>query len=270
MIREQSNDPQWPALVVTGGNLLFGREQLTPASAGAATAAANGVLQASRKMGAAFAGVGVRDLAAGSAFLKTSHQPPDFSWLSLNLVDPANREPLFAPMIQCRVGAVKIAILALTDHTALASDATEFLALDWRVSLPPILTKAEQEADFILLLSNYSYSENIEIAWKHGAVDLILQTGHVAGNMQPIPVNRSLLAQTDIRGKYVGILDIDWRGHSVWREAGQPLQGKNAKQPVSTYVNRFIALHQSLSTAPEIDALVQQTQRQIEQLRQAH
>ncbi|MCL2790083.1 MAG: hypothetical protein FWD79_05510 [Desulfobulbus sp.] len=268
MVREQSNDPRRPALVVTGGNLLFEREQLTPSSAGAAKIAANGVLQAIQKMGATFAGVGVRDLAAGSAFLKASHQPPTFSWISLNLVDPTTRKPLFAPMIRCQVGAIRIAVLALTDHTALANDSREFQAVDWRTALPPVLVKAEQEADFILLLSNYPYSENLKIAWAHGSIGLILQTGHVTGNMQPIPVNRSLLAQTDIRGKYVGILDIDWQGRNAWSEVGQPLQGKEKKQPVSTYANRFVALHQSLPAAPEIEALVQQTQRQIERLQQ--
>jgi len=255
-------------LLVTGGNLLFERDQLAPGSEAAATIAAKGVLRACQKMGVAFAGVGVRDLAAGSALLKASHQPPAFTWLSLNLVDPATRQPLFAPMIQRRVGATTIAVLALTDHTALAGGTGEFLALDWRAALPPVLAKAEQEADFILLLSNYSYSENLEIAKAHGSIDLILQTGHVAGNMRPLPIYRSLLTQTDVRGKYVGILDIDWHGRNGWSEEGEPVRGRNAKGPVSTYANRFIALSQSLPVAPEIETLVRQTQQQIERLRQ--
>jgi len=266
LIRERSSDPQWPTLIVTGGNLLFEREHLAPGSEAAANRAASGVLQASRKMGATFAGVGTRDLASGIAFLKSSHQPPAFTWLSLNLVDPVTRKPLFAPMIQAQVGATKIAVLALTDHMAPANETKEFLALDWRTALPPILAKAEQEADFILLLSNYSYSENLEIAKQHGSISLILQTGHVAGNMGPIPINRSLLAQTTIRGKYVGILDIDWQGRTVWSEAGQPLPGK--KGPVSTYANQFVPLTQSLVADPDIEAMVEQTRRQIDRLRQ--
>ncbi|MDR2548888.1 MAG: hypothetical protein LBD10_01585 [Desulfobulbus sp.] len=266
MIREQSNDPQWPTLIVTGGNLLFEREQLTPSSAGTAKIAANGVLQASQKMGATFAGVGTRDLAAGIGLLKASHRPAAFSWLSLNLVDPATHKPLFAPMIQRQVGTTKIAVLALTDHTALSGDTKEFQALDWRTALPPVLAKAEQEADFILLLSNYSFSENQEIAKKSGTIDLILQTGHVAGNMAPIPINKSLLAQTEIRGKYVGIMDIDWHGRAAWSEAGQPVPDKD--QPVSTYANQFVPLYQSLAVAPDIEAVIKQTKQQIERLRQ--
>jgi len=268
VIREQSVDPQWPALVVTGGNLLFEREQLTAGSAAAEKIAANGVLKASQMMGATFAGVGTRDLAAGLAFVKASHQPPAFTWLSLNLVDPQSHKPLFAPMTLHQVGATKIAVLALTDHTALANDSREFLALDWRTALPPVLAEAEQQADFILLLSNYSYSENHEIAKKFSQVALILQTGHVAGNMAPIPISKSLLAQTGIRGKYLGILDIDWHGDSDWNEAGQPLPGKNQKRPVSFYANRFIPLTQSLALAPDVEAVVTKTKRQMEHLRQ--
>ncbi|MCL2459027.1 MAG: hypothetical protein FWF31_09355 [Desulfobulbus sp.] len=268
MIRERSKDPQWPTLVVTGGNLLFEREHLTPGSAATAKIAASGVLQAIQKMGATFAGVGTRDLASGLALLKASHQPPAFSWLSLNLVDHATHQPLFAPMIRLQVGATKIAVLALTDHMDPANEGKEFLILDWRTALPPILAKADQEADFILLLSNYSFSENQEIAKKHGSIDLILQTGHAAGNMGPIPLNKSLLAQTEIRGKYVGILDIDWHGRTAWSEAGQPLPGKGQERPVSTYANQFVPLNQSLAVAPDIEAVVQQTKRQIERLGQ--
>lgn len=226
--------------------------------------AADGVLQASQKMGATFAGIGARDLAAGSAFLKAFHQPPAFNWLSLNLVDSSTGNPLFAPVIHRQVGGIRIAILALTDHASFPNGSKDFVVLDWRTALPPVLARAEQEADFILLLSNYSFSENQEIARAHSSISLILQAGHVIGNMDPVPINRSLLAQTEIRGKYVGILDIDWHGQTAWAEAGQPAPGREKEQPVSTYANRFIALRQSLAGDPEIEALVGQTQRRID------
>ena len=127
--------------MVTGGNLLFEREQLEGDGATAAKIAARGVLQATQKMGASFVGIGSRDLAAGVAFLKGTHKPPAFSWLALNLVDPDTHAPLFAPMALRQIGGVKIAILALTDHTA-APASKEFQALDWRTALSPVLAKA--------------------------------------------------------------------------------------------------------------------------------
>jgi len=254
-----------PALVVTGGNLLFERDQLAPEGAEAAKIGAHGVLQATQKMGATFAGIGSRDLAAGIGFLHQSQKPPAFTWLSANLLDPATRKPLFPPLLHRRAGGVKIAILALTDHTAVPKNSEAFLVADWRTSLPAALAKVEKEADFVLLLSNYSFSENQEIARTHGTIDLILQTGHAVGNMTPTPINKALLAQTEIRGKYLGVLDIDWNGHDTWNEGAPSPQGKQG-QPPSTYANRFIALKQSLVSDPEIEVLVKQTQQRIDKL----
>ena len=261
------NDPNQPALVVTGGNLLFPTDQLAPDATETAKITADGVLQATQKMHAAFAGIGSHDLAAGRPFLQQSHKPPAFSWLSLNLLDPATRRPLFTPALQRQVGGVKIAILALSDHTSFQKDSGDFQVADWRTSLPYVLARMKKEVDCILLLSNYSLSENMEIARAHETIDLIFQTGHSVGNMTPVVINKTLITQTEIRGKYLGVLDIDWNGHGAWSEAGSSPQGSKKEQPASTYANRFIAIKQSLVSDPEIDALVKQTQRRLDKLR---
>ncbi len=164
LIKSLINDPQLPALVVTGGNLLFNMDRLEPGTAETAKIAADGVLQANQKMGATFAGIGAQDLAAGLAFLRQSQKPPAFTWLSLNLVDPASRQPLFTPVLHRQVGGVKIAILALTDHTAFPNGPGEFEVADWRSTLPEALAKMDKDVTCILLLSNYALSENMEIA----------------------------------------------------------------------------------------------------------
>jgi 2',3'-cyclic-nucleotide 2'-phosphodiesterase (5'-nucleotidase family) len=253
-------------LIVTGGNLLFEQEQVRQEGAAQAKAAADGVIQANAKMGITFAGVGVRDLAAGPAFLKGYHKPPAFAWLSLNLVDPATGTPLFTPYLLRQVGGVKIAILAVTDHTPFTTGARDFQVQDWRTSLPSNLTKVVKEVDFVLLLSNYSYTENQEIARKHGSIDLILQAGHAIGNMAPTPVSLALIAQTEIRGKYLGVLDIDWNGHGRWSEAASATKNMEGDRPVSAYTHRFIALKQSLPPDPETETLVKQIQQRIDKL----
>ena len=267
LIKSLINDPQLPALVVTGGNLLFKMDQLEPGTAETAKITADGVLQANQQMGATFAGIGARDLAAGLAFLRQSQKPPAFTWLSLNLVDPASHQPLFTPVLHRQVGGVKIAILALTDHTAFPNEPGEFQVADWRSALPEALAKMDKDVACILLLSNYSLSENMEIARKHSSIDLILQAGHAIGNMTPTVVNKTLIAQTEIRGKYLGVMDIDWSDHGKWSEGTALPQVQEKDQPASTYANRFIALKQSLVSDPEIEALVRQTQRSIDKLR---
>jgi 2',3'-cyclic-nucleotide 2'-phosphodiesterase (5'-nucleotidase family) len=132
--------------------------------------------------------------------------------------------------------------------------------------LPDALTSLRKDADFILLLSNYDLAENQDIARTCPAIDLILQTGHAVGNMNPLEINQTLIAQAEIRGKYLGVLDIDWNGHDRWSEGNAPLpQLKKGQQP-STYANRFIALKVSTPNDPEVEALVQKTQQRIEKL----
>ena len=266
LIKNLVNDSQQPALIATGGNLLFKADRLETDAVEPAKIAADGVLQASQKMGVGFAGIGSRDLAAGIAFLNQYQKPPAFTWLSLNLVDPVSRTPLFAAVLHRQVGDLKIALLALTDHAAFPHESGEFVVTNWRNTLPKALAKVEKKVDITLLLSNYSLSENMEIARNHDSIDLILQAGHAVGNMTPTVVNKTLIAQAEIRGKYLGVMDIDWNGRGKWsKEAPSPL-ARETKQPASTFTNRFIALKQSLVSDPEIEALVKQTQRRMDKV----
>jgi 2',3'-cyclic-nucleotide 2'-phosphodiesterase (5'-nucleotidase family) len=268
LMKNLVNESHQPALIVTGGNLLFNADRLEPDTVESAKIAADGVQQASQKMGSEFAGIGSRDLAAGIAFLNQYQKPPAFTWLSLNLVDPVSRTPLFTPVLHRQVGDLKIAILALTDHAAFPHESREFRVTNWRNALPEVLAKVKETADITLLLSNYSLSENMEIARNHDSIDLILQAGHAIGNMTPTVVNKTLIAQAEIRGKYMGVMDIEWNGRGKWSGGASLTPARETKQSASTYVNRFIALKQSLVSDPEIEALVKQTQRRLAKVEQ--
>jgi 2',3'-cyclic-nucleotide 2'-phosphodiesterase (5'-nucleotidase family) len=265
MIKRLGAEPGKSTLVVNGGNLLFKTDTLEPNTLEASKIAADGIMQGTRLMGATLAGVGTRDLGAGIEFLQQYQTPPAFTWLSLNIIDPATRKPLFTPVLRREVAGLKIAVLALTDHEALQDKGNNFKAIPWRETLPDALASLRQDADFILLLSNYDLAENQEIARTCTAVDLILQTGHAVGNMSPLQINQTLISQAETRGKYLGLLDIDWNGHGRWNEANTPQpQPKNG--PPSTYTNRFIALKLAIPSDPEIEALVQKTQQRIDNL----
>lgn len=268
LIKELINTSEQPTLIVTGGNLLFTRGRLTSEDAEAAKITAETVLRAHQKMGAGFAAIGSQDLEAGLPFLRQYHTPPAFTWLSLNLVDPSSRAPLFAPVLYRQVGGINIAILALTDHAALSLDQKDIQVADWRTTLPEALAALDKESDFVLLLSNYSLSENMEMARSNPTIDLILQAGHALGNMPPTVVKNTLITQTEIRGKYLGVMEIAWNGRGGgWQEEGEQtasplLRGK--KQAMSVYTNHFIPLKQSLASDPEIVNLVRQAQSRIE------
>lgn len=266
LINELQRDTQRPTLVVAGGNLLFPSDRLDADAVEKAKITAGGVLEATQKMGATFAAVGSRDLAAGPSWLLKSHKPPTFSWLSANLVQPTSRKPFFTPVLHLQVGGVKIAIVGVTDHTVFTEKESDFLVKNWRDSLPAVVAAAAKEADCVLLLSNYPYSENQEIARNIPSIDLILQIGHAIGNMDPVPVNNAMIAQTEIRGKYLGVLEIDWLKRGSWHERTAAPSNEEKKQTATLYSNRFIPLKQSLASDPEIEALVKQTQRRLDQL----
>ena len=139
LINELQRDTQRPTLLVTGGNLLFPSDHLEADAMEKAQITAGGILEATQKMGATFAAVGSHDLAAGSGWLQQSHKPPSFSWVSANLVQPASRKPLFTPVIHRQVGGVKIAIIAVTDHTVFPGKQGDFLVQDWRDALPAVV-----------------------------------------------------------------------------------------------------------------------------------
>lgn len=264
LVRGLVNDAKYPAIQLSSGNMLF-KKNYSPAESDIAAIAANTVIQATRAMGGKVMGVGSLDLAAGVPLLKSMHHPPDFSLLSANLVDPHTGKPLFTPIFRTTAGVVRIAILGLTDHHAV-SGGPGFRVLPWQEVLGQALDEAQPGADFILLLSNYSLTENQEIARKFGKIDCILQAGHVLGNMVPIVINNALISQTDIRGKFVGMLDIQWNGHGRWQEAPTAPAGADGKD--STFTNRYIALKMSMRNDPAVAAIVQQAQRRISQLRQ--
>lgn len=88
------------------------------------------------------------------------------------------------------------------------------------------------------------------------------------GNLPPMVVHNALIAQTGPRGQYLGVLDLQWNGPGRWaRElAGAPELNPGS---VSTYRNQFVALRTSQRPDPEVEALVEQTQRRITRIAQA-
>lgn len=260
-------DPRYSSLVLNSGNMLFKTDVLPPGNLETAKIAADGIAQAMRMMGGTLAGIGTRDLAAGTSFLQHYQTPPSFTWLSLNVVDPANQKPIFTSILRQQRGGLNIAVLALTDHTAFDNKPGAFQAVNWRNTLNDALVTAQQGSDFILLLSNYSFAENKEIARNYGAIDLILQSGHAIGNMNPILINKTLISQTETRGKYLGVMDIEWNGHGRWSDAHASGQAAEQGQQPTTYSNRFIALKPSMTNDPEIEALVRHTKQVIDQYR---
>ncbi len=160
--------------------------------------------------------VGTKDLAAGLEFLKEIENDYSVNFLSANLINTVNKSPLFKPYKKVSINGITAAVIGLTGLPAqnLKQDAT---ILHWHQILPDVLTELSKSVEMIILLSNFSASENRKIAEEHPSVHLIFQSGNTASNRNPQLVNNSLICQTNNRGQYQGIIDIQWNNTGKWR-----------------------------------------------------
>ncbi len=224
--------------------MLFRQPVLPSRTLAAARLKAEGIIRAHRQMGCTAAGIASLDLAGGLDLLLSKKGLP---WISLNLVDDKGKH-LFPARILTQAGDLRVSILGLTGPVRKTNVRQNgYRVLDWQATLPPALEEARQEADMIILLSSYPFRVNQEIARREKGITLILQAGILAGNMAPRVIDGTLICQTGSRGKYLGVLDLD-------------------RQDPSSCRNRFIALKTTLPLDRQVEAIVRQTMRQVNEL----
>ncbi len=263
-------------------------------------------------------GISALDLAGGVELLKEMEKQENLQWLSANLVKPGTETPLFKPYIRTTVGNTPVTILGLTEEPAARHANGAFTVLPWKKVLPDLLEEVSKTGDMVILLSSCPESVNREIAGTMAGIDLILQSAHSPANRPPQQVNNTLLAQVAARGKYLGMMRINWTDAGTWgsdssariraeqnrldrinwqlgrmeRRAGDKdlsgdkrynellaakkqseeqiaaLKKARAQAPAEpcSYSNRFIALKSSLPEDHEVQAIIDQTTREVNQL----
>jgi hypothetical protein len=261
-------------------------------------------------------GISALDLAGGVDLLKELEKDEGLTWLSANLVDPTGGKPIFSPSLRTKAGDTDITVLGLTEDMAARHGQGKFKILPWKEVLPELVKKAGD--DMVILLSSYPARVNQEIARSVPGIDLILQSGHTPANRPPQQINATLLAQVAPRGKYLGMMRINWTEAGTWgddatarvraeqnrldrinwqigrmerRARGKDLSTdkryndllaaraqseekiaalKKAREEAPsepcTYTNRFIALKSSLPEDKEVQAIIDQTTREVNQL----
>lgn len=249
-----------PLLALDAGNLAFRKPEL-PAEAGQALAVrirARGVVAANRQMGLGIAGIAANDLAAGPGFLRAI-AGDGFTWLSANLVDSQSGALLFPAFTTVQAGQLRVTVLALTDPQARVPSGCRLRP--WQEVLPQLVQKLRPEAHLLILLSNQPFTENKKIATACPGLDLIFQAGYTMGNLPPTQVGHALISQTSTRGKYLGLLHIDWQGPGRWRhQAGGALVPEG--RAVSGFSQRFLPLDASLPDDAAMKTLVDEVERQ--------
>ena len=250
-LRQQDSTP---LLVLDAGNLLFKQAALPeePGKAEAARIRARGAVAANLEMGNRFAGIAAHDLAAGPGFLKRITDK-GFVWLSANLVEARTGERLFTASVTVQAGDLKVAILGLTDP--LSRTGEDWTLLPWQEVLPTLVSSLRSQADLIILLSNQSFLENRKIAAACPGLDLIFQAGYTLGNMPPVITGQTLITQTVTRGKYLGLLDIDWKGHGPWLHLAKGAVAPDDRT-LSTFNQRFVPMDATQTDDPAMSDFV--------------
>lgn len=209
------------SLLVDSGNLLFkssdGKNLLDQDILSAQT-----ILDIYRTIGYDALAVGPYDLTAGIDLLLASLQAGS-PWISANLLTN-NGSPVFPPWVirQTSDGQGKVGILALTAKTSLPEGYT---IARWQEVLPAYLDMLYPSCNFIVLLSNLSSEENEEIAGRYPQIHLIISSDQKKGNVPPRLVQNTMLTQTHTRGKYLGILKMDWPETGIWQNTPENSSG---------------------------------------------
>ncbi len=252
-----------PQLVLDSGNLLFkkSRRKGTEVSEKERERAAIFVQQLLRQQNALVA-VGIKDLAAGTDFMQQLEKQFSVRFLSVNLVDPDDRKPIFTPYRREKLGNKEVVVIGLTGQLR-DSDPGDLLVLSWKEVLPGVLAELTPSADIIILLSNYPAAENKIIAEQNPAIHLLFQAGSTSEKHQPEQVKNTLICQTGNRGKYQGVLDVHWLGQGAWYEDPSAKLAKKRQ--------RLRQVEKKIVAALETQAGdKQQKSKQVERLQRYH
>ncbi|MBU0485864.1 MAG: hypothetical protein KKB30_15275 [Proteobacteria bacterium] len=194
-------------------------------------------------MGYDAVGIARQDLANGLDFFKNIVEQSKFTWLSANIVSKLTGKPVFTPSISRRIGEINTAIIGLTDDrqpSAITPDANMTIE-PWQNILPTLVHNLSRESDFIVLLSSLTLKQNIEIANKFPAINLIITSEPNNSAMKPRLENNTLLCSSAKQGKYFGWLQIKWGTSGKWEHASSELmvEKKNSLDRINWQLKRL-------------------------------
>ncbi len=186
-------------------------------------------------------GIADRDLAAGVDFLQQLQEQEKLTFLSLNLVDAEDKKPVFTGSILRKVGDLTIAVLAVTDEQALKGRNSKYLILPWQNLLADAVASVSENADMVILMSSYPDKVNREIAESVAGIDLMLVSGHAAGNRIPVTIKDTLVLRVAPQGKYTGMIRINWTEAGKWGQntIGQLKVEQNALDRINWQIGRM-------------------------------
>ncbi|WP_456473494.1 UshA-like (seleno)protein [Desulfolithobacter sp.] len=262
-----------PSLYLEGGALLFNRVLIPGRLLEPEKITARAIARAEVLMGCRAAGIAPHDLAAGTDFLRILEKETGLRWLSANLVEPGNGKPIFTPFLITEIGTLRIGVAGLSGPPpARVEPSGSWKVADWRKILPSLIQTLEEETDMIILLSSYPPGENEKIARSFDTIHILLQAGHGTSNMRPKKINNTLILRTGSRGKYLGMLEINWNSSKKWgRSLNEQIRETTRQQDrISWYIGRMKKRYpaETLTTNRRYQELTGQLRKTEEKLRE--
>lgn len=198
--------------------------------------------------------VGPHDLADGFEQLAAA-AVSGFPWISANLTDDHGKL-LFPPWVLAEANGQTIGILGLTG----TASGPGYRTRSWQEAVPQYLDQLFPACDFLMVLSNLTMEENIALAEMFPQIHLLVSAEKNGGNIPPTRHTNTMFVQSHSKGKYLGIVEIEWRDGVLWQETidsalaiapilRQQLQGLGQKKllrhPGLDRLERFAKLSES-------------------------
>jgi hypothetical protein len=171
------------------------------------------IIEAYNAMGWTALGLGEKDFALGTDYLKDLAKTADFPFLAANVLDAKTNKCVFEPYTVVKVNGFRIGITSVigkdTDFKAKRLEELGITLADPEDSLAAALGELESKSDFIVVLAHTGTDDAKALAKSFDAIDLVI-VGH-GGDVnlyQPLVENNSLITEIFARGKYIDRLDF--------------------------------------------------------------
>ena len=187
---------------------------------------AYGIVSAYQALGYKGVGISSSDLSLGPSFF-SSKGVRNFPFISANVLQK-DGSLFFIPSTIIETGGIHLGLIGLTDNVFPAPEGLQIV--DWQKALQTQLTNLQPKCEMIIVLSSLSFQDNQILAKNYPQVSIIISAYPKGTNRTPDLFNQSLITSIVNQGKYLGQLDIWYRGGSGWNVRDGPGSGELTKR----------------------------------------
>ena len=199
-----------PVLAVDSGDLFFDTTT-DQADVKKVLTKARLIAQAYKRMGIVAVNVGDRDLSQGVDFLK-QEAAQGLPLISANLVDAAQRQPIFPPSVIREIAGIRIAFVGLLRSPlppAIEKSLEGKAAVEEPMETARKVTEGlKGKADLIILLSDLGWDQDVRIAKEIAGIQFILGGHEGRAITAPFQQGQTFIVQSYHKGMYAGMLTL--------------------------------------------------------------